>query len=240
MAAIIGSQFKEEIILSIQLQNSDYLKYIIVDYQSPSSIRGYAQLNDEINYKNKTYPDLIKNTLLSVTIDRQSTHNQRYQGIVEVTEDNLSKAMEDYFYQSEQIKTSIKLSFGSFIKPGEKKIFCGGGIMIQQMPDDFNNQNWQEAQIFFNTIRDDELIDPNISTEQLLYSVYHEVGVKAFDYLSITHKCRCSKNKAKEILFLIGKEEALSLLIDDEVEINCQFCNKSQKFSSENIQKIFE
>lgn len=239
ITAMLGTQFKEDIILSIQLQNKNLFKYIIVDFQSPNHIRGYAQLNTEINYENKAYENLIKDSILSVTIDKKIYSNQRYQGIVEVKENSLSKAVEDYFYQSEQIKTSIKLSFGNYIIPGKEKVFCGGGILIQQMPDDIENTHWNEAQIYLNTVRDHELIDPNLTPEKFLYSLYHEVGIKIYDYIPITYKCRCSKEKAEEILTSLGKDEALSIIVNDSVEISCQFCNKAQKFTAKDIEKLF-
>jgi len=239
ISAMLGSQFKEEIILSIQLQDSEFLKYVIVDYRSPGLVRGYAQLDNQVDYTKVKYTDLIRDSILSVTIDRKLTNSQRYQGIIKIEADSLAKAMEEYFFQSEQIKTSIKLSFGNLLIPGKKKLFCGGGIMIQQMPDDVDQQHWQEAQIFFNTIYEDELIDPEILVEKLLYSLYHELGVKIFDYIAIEHKCNCSREKAENIILSIGKDEAMNSLIRDVIEIDCQFCNKSQKFTIEDIENLY-
>jgi molecular chaperone Hsp33 len=237
VASIIGSQFKEEITLSVQFQSNDSsVKYIIADYQSPNQIRGYAQFNNLLPAL-ESYQDILNKGFLSVTIDRKLYNNQRYQGIVETTNMTIAQAVEKYFYQSEQIKTSLKLAVGNIIVPGGKEISCAGGIMIQKLPGD--DEPWNDAQAYFITIRDDELLDPSLSLEDLLYSLYHEVGVTIYDYVPIINKCRCSKQKAEQVLLSIGNKDALSLLVDDKLEVNCQFCNESQVFVEKDIKKIF-
>lgn len=238
VASIIGSQFKDEITLSVQFQTNDSsVKYIIADYQSPNQIRGYAQLNDQLDHPLESYQDILNKGFLSVTIDRKLYNNQRYQGIVETVNMTIAQAVEKYFYQSEQIKTSIKLSVGNIVSPGGKEMSCAGGIMIQKLPG--NDESWNDAQAYFITIRDDELLDPNLSLEELLYSLYHEVGVTIYDYAPIKNKCRCSKEKAEQVLSSIGENDALELLVDNKLEINCQFCNVSQVFVKKDIKEIF-
>lgn len=237
VSSIVASQFKDEITLSIQFQSEGAVKYIIADYQSPGLIRGYAQFQKDIDYSKKTYQDILNKGFLSVTLDRKLYNTQRYQGVVDVDNMTVSEAVEKYFYQSEQIQTSIKLSVGTLILPENKRKICAGGIMIQRLPGD--DDHWHEANIYFNTIRDDELIDPNLSLEQLLYSLYHEVGVKIYDYVPILNKCRCSREKAEQILLSIGKKEALSLISENKIEISCQFCNNSQIFTTKEVVNLF-
>lgn len=238
VASIIGSQFKDEITLSVQFQSNDSsVKYIIADYQSPNQIRGYAQFNEDVDQNSESYQEILNKGFLSVTIDRKLYNSQRYQGIVETVNMTISQAVEKYFYQSEQIKTSLKLAVGNIIVPGSKEISCAGGIMIQKLPGD--DEPWNDAQAYFTTIRDDELLDPNLSLEDLLYSLYHEVGVTIYDYTPIVNKCRCSKEKAEKVLLSIGSKDAFELLTDNKLEINCQFCNKSKVFTEKDLKEIF-
>ncbi len=238
VSSIIGSQFKEEITLSVQFQTNDSsVKYIIADYQSPNQIRGYAQFNEGVDSNLESYQNILDKGFLSVTIDRKLYNTQRYQGIVETVNMTIAQAVEKYFYQSEQIKTSLKLAVGNIMLPGSEKTSCAGGIMIQKLPGD--DEPWNDAQAYFATIRDDELLDPNLSLEDLLYSLYHEVGVTIYDYTPIVNKCRCSKDKAERVLLSIGSKDAFKLLTDNKLEINCQFCNKSQIFTEKDLEEIF-
>jgi molecular chaperone Hsp33 len=233
VASLIGSQFKDEILLTIQLQIKDNEQYIVADFQSPGMIRGYAKFS-------KTYEDeadIIKNSLLMVTVDRQNNH--RYQGIVEIKDNNISKAIEEYFYQSEQINTAIKLKIGKILLPNQHETWCGGGLIMQRLPLKDEEDSWDEAQLYFSTIRDDELLDTSLTLEKLLYSVYNQMDVITYEPLAIIHKCRCSRERVAQVIESLGYEEALSIIIDNKISISCQFCNKSQDFSNDEIDKLF-
>lgn len=238
IVSMIGSQFKEEIIITMQIYTEGKIKYIVVDYESPNRIRGYAQIDKQADYSNLLYQDIIDQGTLAVTIDRKSSNNQRYQGIVELKNSSIAEAVEKYFQQSEQIETLIKLSIGRNTLTNQEENWCGGGIMLQKLPG--NEDIWTDTQAYFLTIRDHELIDPSISAQHLLYSLYHELGVIVYDYLPIIHKCRCSNEKAQNILKSIGKNEAISLIVDGKISIICQFCNESQNFSKEELDRIYD
>jgi molecular chaperone Hsp33 len=224
VASLLGSQFKDEVTLSIQLQTSGMIKYIIVDYQTPRNIRGYAKYDDSLAYMN--------DAILSVTIDHKG---KRYQGVVEVNNLNIEEAIRKYFSQSEQINTSLKLSICNL-----DNTWYGGGILIQELPNIDDENLWQEANILLSTIKDSELLNPKLSLEQLLYSVYHEASVKIFDKIIITHKCRCSKEKAENIIKSIDINEAKKLVIDGKLSVNCQFCNVSQYFTLNDVKSLYK
>ncbi|MEK6734764.1 MAG: Hsp33 family molecular chaperone HslO, partial [Pseudomonadota bacterium] len=176
-----------------------------------------------------------KPDLLMITIDRKNS--ERYQGIIDANGLSISEAMERYFIQSEQIGTCLKLAIGKVISPDKAESWVAGGIMIQKLPE-VNELTWEEAKAFFNTIRDDELLDPNLSQEKLLYSLYHEMEVIAYDSIKIIYKCRCSKEKAIQIIISLGYDNIKDYMIDNKISIDCQFCNKSQKFSLKQVKNI--
>lgn len=238
VSALIGSQFKEEIILSVQLKSDYAVRYAIVDFQFPNQVRGYAKFDPDIVYDDNTYQKILNsNAFLTITIDRRSSNAQRYQGIIEVNNLNISEAVERYFNQSEQIKTLVKLKTGKLMLSGGKEITCAGGIMIQKLPE--NEESWEDASAYFATIKDDELLDPSLTTDNLLYSLFHEIGVKVYDKVYLVNECRCSPEKAINVIISLGKNEIISLLNDNKLEINCQFCNQSQVFTRDEIETLF-
>jgi molecular chaperone Hsp33 len=240
-ASIIGSLFKNEITLTIQLETKGKLKYIVADYQSPGFIRGYAQIDNEDNdFSDESYNSIIDKGILSVTIDQKFNKNERYQGLIEVDNMSISQAIEKYFDQSEQIKTLLKLSVGKVTTQNNKEVWCAGGIMIQKLPSNDDKEIWNDARAYFMTIRDHELIDPSLTNDKLLYSLYHEVGIKTFDSYNISHKCRCSRERVEQVIVSLGAEEAISLLVDNKISIHCQFCNHEQELSETEIKKLFK
>lgn len=235
VATLIGSKFKDEMTLTIQLQFKDKLQYIVADYQFPGYIRGYAKFDTSIDLP---YQSIIQNSLIIVTIDRKNA--PRYQGIVEINKNNISEAIGEYFYQSEQIETALKTSLAkNFDSEGRYK-WIASGVLIQKLPTKVDEDCWHEAKLFFSTIKDQELLDQNISLEDFLYDVYNEMEVRIFEPINIEHKCRCSQEKMEQVLESLGFDEVVSMLIDDQISIDCQFCNNSVKFNCDDINKIFK
>ena len=116
----------------------------------------------------------------------------------------------------------------------------GAGIMIQKLPNEESEEAWNEANILLSTLKDNELLDPNLSLERLLYLVYHEAKVRIYDYLPIVHKCSCSRERASQIVKSLGIEEAKDLIIDNKLSVSCQFCNVSQDFNANDIESIYQ
>jgi molecular chaperone Hsp33 len=235
VCSLIGSQFKEEMLLTLQLQIKDKTEYLVADYQHPGKLRGYARCNEPSN--DDTYESIIKNSILIVTIDRPNSN--RYQGIIEVSQDSIGLALEEYFQMSEQIDTILKVKVGKLLKSNQAESWCGGGMMLQRLPSEQYNDTWQEARIFFATLKDDELIDPDLTTEKLIYSLFNEMEIKVFSDLAIIHQCRCSREKIEFVIASLGKEEASLAIKEDKITVNCEFCNKKYEFTSNEVEKIF-
>lgn len=235
VSSLIGSQFKDDITLTMQLQFKDNLQYIVTDYQSPGYVRGYAKFD---SLEGLSYKSIIKNSLIIVTIDRPNAN--RYQGIVEINKDTISGAIEEYFYQSEQIETALKLSIAKVFSDNDKYKWCASGILIQKLPTKDDEDCWDEAKLFFSTIKDHELLNLNTNLENFLYSVYNEMQVTVYEPIEIVHRCRCSKKRMEDVLESLGFDEVVSMLVDDKITIDCQFCGNYTEFNCDDINKIFK
>lgn len=61
------------------------------------------------------------------------------------------------------------------------------------------------------------------------------------DKSDISFECDCSRERVEKALILIGHKEIRSMIDEDKgAELNCKFCNKSYKFTSDELEKIDE
>jgi molecular chaperone Hsp33 len=231
----LGDNLKFEGVITVQLKSDGILNLMVADYVYGGQIRGYAEYNkEELAKINKTdFPDLVGKGYLAITID-QGDDMERYQGIVDLSGSSLSECIENYFHQSEQLPTAIKVVIGKIDK-GQGDEWVGGGIMAQSLADikssdDEKNDAWQTAKAFIGTIRMDELLDPDIDTKELLYRLFHFEGVWVYDAKSIEHKCRCSRQRMEDVIQAMPEEEKEYLRVDGKIVANCQFCNREEVF----------
>jgi molecular chaperone Hsp33 len=120
----------------------------------------------------------------------------------------------------------------------ERGRWRGGCLMLQLMPkegsahaaDTSTEDDWYRAMMLMGTCSPEELVDPALSPNDLLYRLFHEEGVRVYDPHAFRHECRCSEVRVKDMLRALPRDEIESLAIDGLVIVTCEFCNKGYKF----------
>src|SRR5262249_39843482 len=69
------------------------------------------------------------------------------------------------------------------------------GVEPHSLPEDdaVEDDAWREGRSLVATVQDDELIDPTVSSERLLYRLFHQRGVRVFRSRSLAAVCSCSR-----------------------------------------------
>ncbi|MDX5366866.1 MAG: Hsp33 family molecular chaperone, partial [Alphaproteobacteria bacterium] len=213
LTVMIGSALKFDGRFILQTQSKGPVGMLVADFQSPGSIRGYAQMDEarvaEALESGRTSPaDLLGEGYLALTID-QGPDMERYQGIVSLHGEGLSHSAHEYFASSEQVATRIRLAAGPYYHReagGTEKNWRAGAIMIQHIARDGGltgyreaedespyteeEENWNRASILLDTVEDHELLDPALEPNRLLYRLFHEDGVRAYDPAPVEFSCR--------------------------------------------------
>lgn len=246
-----------------QTQSEGPVSLLLVDFRSPGSLRAYARFDDELVVRaeksGKTDAiSLMGDGILAMTID-QGGKTRRYQGIVKLENSSLEDAARQYFRQSEQIPTEVRLAVAQSLtrskngKPAHG--WQAGGVMVQFLPKsgDRARQNdlhggddptgnmpvkfseddaWIEAQSLMATIADVELVDREINVETLLYRLFNEPGVRVFGARSIIDNCSCSIDKVRSILSGFDPDEIEESTINGQIEVKCEFCSTGYQFDA--------
>ena len=260
LAALIGSSLKFEGRFILQTQTDGPVNLIVVDLDAPDGLRGYARFDREALLaaaeRGETRPgQLLGKGHLAMTVD-QGSHMDRYQGIVALEGNSLEEVAHVYFQQSEQIPTRVRLAVAEHSRRGDPTPhWRAGGLLVQhlppsgqvRMPDlpgdgNFDNPDtsdpdfteddkWTEARALLDTLGDDELADPDVSPERLLFRLYHETGVRIFPTQPLEERCTCSADRIEAMLRdNFSAEERAEMVINGEIEVVCEFCSADYHF----------
>ena len=71
------------------------------------------------------------------------------------------------------------------------------------MPED---DAWVEGRALIETVEDLELIDPAVSSERLLYRLFHERGVRVFN-TPVVAQCSCSRDSVEAMLKSFSQDD---------------------------------
>lgn len=253
LTVLLGTALKFDGRFIMQTQTDGPVSMIVTDFQTPDSIRAYARYDEAAIalLEDKSAVSLLGRGTLAMTID-QGEYTQRYQGIVQLDGTDLEDVARQYFRQSEQIPTDVRLAVGEVLTRQEgqepKHGWTAGGILVQFLPeseqrmrlrdlhggdgderdphDTEDDDAWAETRFLMKTIDDLELTDADVEPEKLLYRLFHEHGVRIFDSSKVLDNCSCSDDKVKSMLGGMTAQEREESTENGEIVVTCQFCSQ--------------
>jgi len=233
LAAAVGSSLKFDGVFSVQAKGNGPIKLLVVDMTSAGHLRGYAQLAGRpIAADERRLDRLVGKGQLAFTVD-QGPDTERYQGIVALGEDTLAGAADHYFKQSEQLSTRLILASGL------STAWRSTALMVQRLPGESPDPDaWNRTLHLLESLTEDELLDPDLKSEDLLYRLFHAEGVRVFSARPVEARCRCTRERAEGALRLVPESDLPELMVDGRFIVTCQFCNASNIFSEEEVRQL--
>jgi len=236
-AVLLGASLKVEAKLTVQAEGDGPVSLLIAEYTSTGALRGYARLNPEklaaadLDGRHALAPrDLIGKGVMAVTVD-QGPDTQPYQGFAPLDGETLSDCAAAFLEQSEQVASRVRLAVGELVALGVSPQWRAGGALIQKIAGDAargqTDEEWNRASILFDSVRSDELADPDLSAGRILFRLFHEDGVRVEKAIAVRDACSCSKERLVTTLSRFPEQE-LHELADEHgsLEAGCQFCGR--------------
>jgi len=252
LAILLASTLKYEGLFTLQTQSNGPVSMVVVDVTSDGKVRACAKFDKEHLARSQKLrktegeieptPHLLGEGWLAFTVD-QGPDTQLYQGVVDLQGKTLSECALRYFKQSEQIDTDLQLFVHT--PQGDAKRWSTAGIFIQKMPNlggkiDENtdlNESWNEAKIFMESLKADEVFDSNLSSEEILHRLYHSNTLSISAPKEYHFGCRCTREKLQNTLATFSPEEIESLCEDGQIAASCNFCSEKYLFEKGEILK---
>ncbi len=236
LAALVGASLKFDGKLIIQAQGDGPVSLVVADYDTSGALRGYCKFDPDRmaetsgGFVRPGAQVLLGKGVFIMTID-QGPDTERYQGVTPIEGETLALCAETYFAQSEQTPTRVRLAVGQLVTEAGTA-WRAGGMLIQNIAGDADarelaDDSWVSAQALFETIGEDELIDPTVPADRLLYRLFHEGGVRLFQPKALEAFCRCSSERILNVLRAFPAEERSDMIESDGlIRVTCEYCSR--------------
>jgi molecular chaperone Hsp33 len=244
LTALLGASLKDaggQLTMQAQTENGA-IDLLVCDYKD-GALRGYVKFDVEKLANLPADPTLFGlfgKGYLAITFDRNGPVENgggRYQGIVPLEGACLSEAAEHYFVQSEQIPTLIRIAV-DHIKT-ERGIRCiAGGIMVQHLADGeegrerlhvrLDHPEWEHVLALASTISKDELADPALPLEEIVWRLFHEEQIVRIETGGLLTKgCRCDGAHIRDVIARFPAEDRTDMADESgAITVNCEFCSR--------------
>ena len=242
ITALIGGLFKDEDgQLTVQAQTSGGIVGLLVcDYRG-GELRGYVRHDAERLAALGANPSLFAlfgQGYLAMTFDLASA-NQRYQGIVPLEGNSLAEACQAYFVQSEQVPTLMRVA----VRSGGQGCVAGG-LLAQHLAEGeegrerlhvrLDHPEWEHVAALAGSTRHDELVDPDLSLEALVWRLFHEEDeVRVERGGPLRRGCRCSVEHYQSVIAQFPETERAEMRNEAGlVVVDCAFCSRLFELSA--------
>ncbi|MEQ8744471.1 Hsp33 family molecular chaperone HslO [Parasphingorhabdus sp.] len=245
LTAMLGALLKDEgSQLTLQAQTeAGVISLLACDYKD-GALRGYVEFDRERFASQPVAPSLMAlfgKGYLAITFDLPEPRG-RNQGIVPLEGGSLSEAVQNYFFQSEQIPTLIRVAVDATAEG-----ISAGGLLVQHLPEgeegrerlhvQLDHPEWEHVEIMGSTVTPAELTGTALPLEDILwrlFSVSDEVMV--LNGKPCVKGCRCNEDHIRDVIARFPKEDKDDMVDQDgNIAIDCAFCSKTFTISGASL-----
>ena len=253
LATALAFALKFDGIFTLQAQGDGPVRQLVADVTSAGDVRAYAGFDEEavkdLNPLDETLniQRLLGSGNLAFTVD-MGRHMTRYQGIVPLEGATLADCIHQYFRQSEQLETAIKVASQPIETATGKSVWKAGVVMLQRMPSDqgkhldeeARDDSWRTAVILLGSLTADELLDDGLRPEEVLHRLFHAEDLAVADERrALMFGCRCDREKVLTTLATFPAPDIQDMKQDDgTIAVTCQFCSSEYIFPEEEVEAI--
>lgn len=232
---LLASELKGEERIRVRFEGDGPVGVLMGEANSAGEIRGYVQNSDaQLTYgNNTTIGDGIGLGVLSVSKTLYNEANPTT-GSVEIVRGNISEDFAHYLIQSEQVQSAIHLDVG-IDENGE--VSSAGGVLVQALPG-APEENIRHIQSnFVNMPPVASQFDTGDYIDEILNKITQPYKVKELDRYPVHFFCRCSKDRFRSALQMLGKDD-LEEISDKGQELVCHYCNEKYTISREELSEL--
>ena len=225
---LIAQSLKFDGKITLQISGDGPLSMLVMQSSDKLELRGMVSapgVAEEIEYA-----QLVRDSRCAITVDTGSME-QPYQGIVEMLGETLSESFENYFNRSAQVQSHMILVADHSV--------CGG-ILLQQMPEHGIplDDDWHRLALLSATLRASDFLQG--IGGKLVGRLFSTDDVRVFAARPAVFRCGCSRERAEEVLRLLGESENREACEEQGwLDVVCEYCGQKQSFDAVDISRLY-
>ncbi|MCR5585691.1 MAG: Hsp33 family molecular chaperone HslO [Lachnospiraceae bacterium] len=240
-AAMMGRMMKgDDDLLTLIVKGDGPIGGITVTADALGRVKGYVENGDVLLHaKANGHLDVggaVGNGFLQVI--RDTGLKEPYVGQTNLISGEIAEDLTVYFATSEQVPSAVGLGV---LMSKDNTVKQAGGFIIQVMPDASDEVITQLEKKLTEVTDISALLDEGMTPEEIIEYVMVGMNPEVLERTTAEFYCNCSKERISRVLAGIGRKDLEEIIKDGkDIEVNCHFCEKTYKFSPEELREILE
>lgn len=240
--------------LVLQVFGDGPVKLAVTEVQPDLGFRATAKVSGEVaaGAQLEALLNVHGQGRCAITLDPKDRlpGQQPYQGVVPLHGDHreplqrMEQVLEHYMLQSEQLDTRLVLAANDEV---------AAGLLIQRLPVEGEgnlegaarnedqigiNEAFNRIAMLAGTLTREELL--GLPPQKILRRLFWQETLRLFDPQQPRFACTCSRERVRNMLRGLGREESDSLIAErGEVEVGCEFCGQQYRFDAVDVGELF-
>lgn len=237
---LMAAHLKSKQELSVFIQGSGPLAQVFAEASFEGRVRGvssHPHLELPIDHEKILLAPAIGIGLLTITHHLPMRRGAPHRGTVELATSEIGDDIAYYLQQSHQIGSVVSL--GVHVNT-YGKVEAAGGVLIELMPGHAEEAVAQIEARVKNAKPVSTRILAGATAEDLVKDYLGDFELIEMDHdYPIEYSCRCSTERVKRSIGLLGLEELDSTISKaEELEVSCEFCGRRYVLSIDDLKEV--
>jgi molecular chaperone Hsp33 len=232
-AVLFSHDLKNANRVTLQIQSEGEVPLLVAQCIAGNTLKAYGKTKSDIT--GKRFIDLFNNNaILALSVDMPHAQ-QPYQSFVALNHQSLTSSLEQYFSQSAQVKTYLRVFSG--VHHG--KTACAA-LFLQALPgENLSEDDWHRLGLILNTLTLAEALPGTLTDLDLLRRLFIEDELRLFAAQPLTFNPHHNREKMLDALKSLGLDACLGLLQEGKITMTDEFSGFSESFTEADIRALF-
>lgn len=238
---MMGSMLKgEKDLLTLQVSGDGPVKGMTVTADNRGNVKGYA-IEPSVCLPPNSLGKLDVGGAIgqgNLRVIKDMGLKEPYIGQTVLQSGEIAEDLTYYFAASEQVPSSVGLGV---LMEKNNTVKQAGGFIIQLMPfaEDEVIAKLEKNLSDFSSVT--TVLDEGKNPEEMLEMLLGGLDLSITDTMPCRFYCSCDKKRVEKAIISIGKKDIEEMINEgEEIEVNCQFCNSSYKFSVDELKNMLK
>lgn len=154
---------------------------------------------------------------------------------VPIVSGEVAEDITNYLATSEQVPSACAL--GVLVNP-DLTVSCAGGFIIELLPFAPEESISAVEENIKSMASVTALMREGKTVTDIAMLALNGLDPNVLDDFEVSYRCTCSRQKVEQALISTGKAELEDMAKDEVTQVECHFCDKKYRFSSEQIRSL--
>lgn len=237
--ALLGALLKVQQRVALKVEANGPLRKLVVESDAYGHVRGYVAEPDVLWPLPIGAADVASalGNLGVLTVTKDLRLRDLYEGVVPLEWGELDKDLTFYLNRSEQVPSLVEIGVHL---DGLGRLVAAGGLLFQLLPGAERSSLDELAERLEDLPPLKTLLADGHTPEDILAMALGHLDYLVLEERPLVFRCTCSRERSRQALTFLGREDLELLIAEGEAVVDCHFCHERYVFEPAELELILQ